>query len=302
MTSPYPHQSCGSAITVSWPSCLAAATRRSSPVCPAATETNVSATSAASENRRSQLRFCPIRSPPDSNTFLPVRDAQRTTVSGTVIPCRGLQLVGRGVNQFGHALRPHDAPRPVAGGGALVQPSPQWPQKALLAAPTPAKPALCDPQNLFHEALHGFCGPQALNNRRASILPQRSPGVGHGIRQEVPELCQSFHPSQRQGGHDKGSVMRLLAGRTNFHGRGVSPRAGRVPRVVLVPEIGVDVGTVSAQVFCKRPVVLAEATAAPENVAGIVADVRDELINRHECPGCHARAVRPERAQQPFAS
>src|SRR5213594_808051 len=301
MTSPYPHQSCGSAITVSWPSCLAAATRRSSPVCPAATETNVSTTSAASENRRSQLRFCSIRSPPDSNAFLPVRDAQRTTVSETVIPCRGLQLVGRGIHQRGHTLRPHDAPRQVAGGGALVQPPPQWLQKALLAAPTLAKPALCDPQDLLHEALHGLSGPQALNNRRASILPQRSPGVGHGIRQEAPELSEGFHPSQPQGGYDKGSVVRLLAGRTNFHCRGVSPRPGRVPRVVLVPEVGVDIGTVPAQVFCKRPVVLAEATAAPENVAGIVADIRDEFLHGHECPGCHARAVRPERAQQPFA-
>src|SRR5439155_774227 len=129
------------------------------------------------------------------------------------------------------------------------------------------------------EALHGLSGPQALNNRRASILPQRRPGVGHGIRQEAPELSQGFHPSQPQGGYDKGSVVRLLAGRTNFHCRGVSPRPGRVPRVVLVPEVGVDIGTVLVEVFCKRPVVLAEATAAPENVAGMVADMRDELLH-----------------------
>src|SRR5207245_11699815 len=140
MTSPYPHQSCGSAITVSWPSCLAAATRRSSPGWPAETETNVSTTSAASENRRSQLRFCSIRSPPDSNAFLPVRDAQRTTVSETVIPCRGLQLVGRGIHQRGHTLRPHDAPRQVACGCTLDEPRAHYLQKDHTAAPMLAQP------------------------------------------------------------------------------------------------------------------------------------------------------------------
>src|SRR2546427_13103283 len=63
MTSPYPHQSCGSAITVSWPSCLAAATSWFMPVCPDATGTNARTTSAANETMRVHMRFCAIRSP-----------------------------------------------------------------------------------------------------------------------------------------------------------------------------------------------------------------------------------------------